>query len=91
VTTWGSKNAEDLYNVATRLAGFDPFELMREITKLSTRGASRVNESTVANAMQAIEDRYEALPEEEKAKIEDHVKEVVGKFCDHFNIPRGAK
>ena len=57
-TTWGSKNAEDMYAIATRLAGFDPGELMVEIHRRSDPYATRVNEPTVLKAMQAVQDRY---------------------------------
>jgi len=59
-TTWGSKNAEDMFTIATRLAGFDKMELMAEIIKRQRgRESMRVNEPTVLEAMQTICDRDE--------------------------------
>ena len=49
-TTWGSKNAEDLFSIATRIAGFEAIALMKEISKLSKISA-KVKESTVSQAM----------------------------------------
>ena len=57
MTTWGSKNAEDMYRIAVKLANFDPKELMIEIHRLSPRG-DKVKESTVLKAMQIVFDRY---------------------------------
>lgn len=54
MTSWGSHNAEGMFNIATRLAGFDPRELMIEINRRSK--SDKVNERTVLNAMQAIVD-----------------------------------
>ena len=56
---WGSKNAEDMFTIATRLAGFDASELMLEIHRRSTHGR-KVNESTVCNAMQTLKDKWHA-------------------------------
>jgi len=54
-TTWGSRNAEDMFQIATKLAGFDPIELMKEIVRRTKgRKTFRVNEPTVLNAMDAI-------------------------------------
>ena len=58
MTTWGSKWAEDLYHVATRLAGFDANELMIEIHRRQRDHSRTVNAATVLAAMQTIKDRY---------------------------------
>jgi hypothetical protein len=58
--TWGSQNAEDLFRIATRLAGFDPKELMFEIhRRVMKRNPIRVNVNTVLEAMQTVYDRYD--------------------------------
>lgn len=54
---WGSKNAEDLFIIATRIAGFDSGELMIEIHRRSPK-SNKVNERTVLAAMQTVYDRY---------------------------------
>lgn len=59
-TTWGSKSAESLYRIATRLAGFDAKELMLAIHRRQ-RGKSRtVNVVTVENAMQELTDKWDS-------------------------------
>jgi hypothetical protein len=58
-TSWGSKNAEGMYQIATRIAGFDPIKLMLEITRRQGRNLRKVNESTVLAAMQALEDEFD--------------------------------
>jgi hypothetical protein len=70
-TSWGSKNAEDMFTIATRLAGFDPKELMAEICK-RTRGrdSMRVNVNTVTEAMQTICDRDSEYVARRKQEIE---------------------
>ena len=55
-TTWGSKNAEDMFRIATRLANFDARLLMLEICRRSPHGA-QVKESTVLQAMQTLRDK----------------------------------
>lgn len=70
-TGWGSKNAEAMFNVATRLAGFDAKELMLEITRRQRDRSCKVYEPTVLEAMQAIANRdpaYVAHREEMKRK-----------------------
>ena len=54
---WGSRNAEDMFTIATRFAGFDGIELMREINRRSPSGR-KVNENTVCEAMQTLKDRF---------------------------------
>ncbi len=58
-TTWGSKNAEDLYRLATRMANFDAGELMTEIHRRTAKSkAEKVNERTVEAAMQTVFERH---------------------------------
>lgn len=57
---WGSVNAEDLYQIATRIAGFDRAELMLEISRRKGRRDGLVNETTVLNAMKVVSDRHKA-------------------------------
>ena len=64
MTTWGSKNAEGLFNIATRIAGFDGKELMLEIHKTQRDKTRNVNEATVLRAMQTVSDRYKGRKEE---------------------------
>ena len=52
--TFLSKNGYGLWCVATRLAKFDPEELWTVIKLLKSRRASRINECTVAEAMDYI-------------------------------------
>lgn len=59
-TTWGSKNAEDLFKIATRLAGFDAKKLMLEIHRRQRDKSRTVNETTVERAMQALSERFDA-------------------------------
>ena len=60
-TTWGSRNAEDMFRIATRIAGFDAKELMLEIHNRTKHSkAKKVNENTVCEAMQTIADRTDA-------------------------------
>jgi hypothetical protein len=54
-----SRNGLDMFHVATRMAGFDAGELMKEIYRRSPR-AVKINEPMVLNAMQRISDRYKA-------------------------------
>ena len=54
---WGSRNAEDMFKIATRLAGFNGPELMLEITRRQGRRNAMVNEATVLGAMQTISKR----------------------------------
>lgn len=54
---WGSANAEDLFKVATRLAGFDARELMLEIHRRLRGRDALVNERTVLAAMHTISQR----------------------------------
>lgn len=62
-TTWGSRNAEDMFQIATKLAGFDPIELMKEIVRRTKgRKTFRVNEPTVLNAMDTIYWRHQEHP-----------------------------
>lgn len=66
LTTWGSVNAEDMFQIATKMAGFDPIELMKEIHRRTMRSSAfKVNESTVLNAMGTLDEA--SLSEEEKA------------------------
>ena len=65
VTTWGSRNAEGMFRIATRLAGFDAKELMLEIHRRSTNG-HKVNENTVTQAMQTLSDRARAALNEKE-------------------------
>lgn len=58
MTTWGSKNAEAMYAIATILAGFDPKELMLEIHRRQRDKTRQINERTVLQAMQTVFDRY---------------------------------
>ena len=58
-TTWGSANAEDLFKIATRMAGFDAVELMVEIHRRQHGRDAIVNVATVSNAMQVVRDRYD--------------------------------
>jgi uncharacterized membrane protein YjdF len=62
-----SNAAHDMFMIATRMAGFDAGELMREIVRRSPR-ARTINEPMVLNAMQAISDRYKAA-ERQAAKL----------------------
>ncbi len=59
---WGSKTAEDLFKIAINLAGFDKYELMREIHRRQRGREALVNSATVENAMQVISDRHAHLP-----------------------------
>ena len=59
MTTWGSKNAEQMFIIATRFAGFDAKELMLEIHRHSPKG-KRVKEDTVTNAMHTLKTRWDA-------------------------------
>jgi len=56
---WGSRNAEDMFKIATRLAGFDAKELMLEIHRRQRGRDAKVNEATVLAAMQTVKDRHE--------------------------------
>ena len=56
-TTWGSKNAEDMYRIAVKLAGFDAKELMVGINQRSKSG--KVNLATVLAAMQKIDEEVQ--------------------------------
>ena len=75
ITTWGSRDAEEMFNLATRLAGFDPKELMLEIHRLSgRRDTTRVNVRTVLRAIQNLADRdpeYQVAMTEARAKYEE--------------------
>lgn len=54
-TTWGSRPAEDMFKIATRLAGFDARELMLEIhARHDWRRSEKVNERTVLAAMDTL-------------------------------------
>lgn len=57
MTTWGSVNAEDMFKIATRLAGFDASELMLEIHRRQRRRDAKVNEATVLAAMATVANR----------------------------------
>ncbi len=57
---WGSANAEDMFKIATRLAGFDSKELMFEICRQQGARDARVNERTVLAAMHTISQREAA-------------------------------
>lgn len=59
-TTWGSRNAEDMFKIATRLAGFDAKALMLEIHRSQRDKTRKVNEATVLQAMQTLTDRFDA-------------------------------
>ncbi len=74
-TTWGSKNAEDMFAIAVNMANFNPIELMKEIHKRSPLG-TKVKLSTVENAMQAIIDRYEDSKERRERLKKQFAKEV---------------
>ena len=63
-TTWGSKNAEAIYDIATALGGFDPVELMLAICQVQKR-SSRVNEPTILQAMQNIIDNQDQNKKED--------------------------
>ena len=65
---WGSKNAEDLFKIATNLAGFDRKELMLEIHRRQRGRDATVNEATVLAAMQTIYDRYKTMTEADEEK-----------------------
>ena len=58
IDTFCSRNARDMYMIGVRLAGFDADELWTEIQRRRTRGAARINEPTVLEAMQTVRDRY---------------------------------
>ena len=58
-TTWGSRNAEGMFRIATLLAGFDASELMIEIHRRQKGRKGNVNESTVCSAMQVLADRWD--------------------------------
>ena len=74
-TTWGSKAAESMFQIATRLAGFEPGELMLEIHRLTHhRGTTRVNEPTVRKAMSIIYERWHG--EEMRAKRQEALAEI---------------
>lgn len=49
-----SKNASDLYKIAVNVAGFDAFELMREIHRRSP--TAKVSARTVETAMGRLQD-----------------------------------
>ena len=54
-TTWGSANAEDMFQIATKIAGFDRIELMKEIVWRTRHSkAQKVNERTVLAAMETV-------------------------------------
>lgn len=53
-TTWGSRNAEDMFRIAVVLAGFDPRELMLEIHRRQNGRNAKVNEATVLAAMDTL-------------------------------------
>ena len=65
---WGSKIAEDLFKIATNLAGFDRKELMLEIHRRQRGRDATVNEATVLAAMQTIYDRYKTMTEADEEK-----------------------
>ncbi len=73
-TTWGSKNAEDMFTVATKLANFNAKELMVEIHRKSPCG-NKVKVSTVEDAMHIIAERHKT--DEEKAEQKRRVKEFL--------------
>ena len=54
MTSWGSKNAEDMFQIATKLANFDGIELMKEIILRQKRRDAKVNVTTVLEAMDTI-------------------------------------
>lgn len=56
-TTWGSKNAEDLYKIAVIFANFNPKELMLEIARLSPKG-NTVYENIVCQAMENCRNKH---------------------------------
>ena len=60
LTSWGSKSAESMFKIATRLAGFDAKALMLEIHRSQRDKTRKVNETTVLNAMQRLTDRFDA-------------------------------
>ena len=56
-TTWGSANAEDMYRIATRLAGFDAVELMLEIGQQQRDPGRSTSLPTVLRAMGVVSRR----------------------------------
>jgi hypothetical protein len=56
---WGSREAEDLFKIATRLAGFDARALMLEITRRQRGRDSKANAATVLAAMQTLSDKFD--------------------------------
>jgi len=54
MTTWGSRNAEDMFRVAVLLANFDAADLMTRINKRSRD--RKTNERTVLACMQEMRD-----------------------------------
>ncbi len=56
-----SREARDMFIIATRIAGFDYRELMLEMHRLRPN-TDRFNVTTVLNAMQAISDRHKPHP-----------------------------
>lgn len=60
---WGSAAAEDMFRVATMLAGFDARELMLEIHRRTAHSrAEKVNEPTVLAAMQTLIETFDLSP-----------------------------
>ena len=57
---WGSKAAEDMYRIATSLAGFDRVELWKEMMRRQGKRDALVNERTVINSMQVLGERWDA-------------------------------
>ena len=57
VDTFCSRNARDLFVIATTLCDFNAEELWMEIQALRSRRASSINQTTVENAMTAINKR----------------------------------
>ena len=71
-TTWGSRNAEGMFEIATRFAGFDAKELMAQIIyRTRNSSALKVNERTVTEAMQTIQDRWDAKHKAEGCTINE--------------------
>ncbi len=69
-TTWGSRNAEDMFRIATRLAGFNGGQLMVEINRRQRGRDSKVNEATVLAAMQTLEDRAPRDGQREQERVD---------------------
>lgn len=63
-TTWGSRNAEDLFKIATRIAGFDSKKLMLAIHRRQRNKRKQVNMATVEAAMQELKDNFERTGEQ---------------------------